>query len=311
MLPIVIVALVVITIFAVLAVQFLSTIYLGTVRNTTVGEVTDNSVTLTWDKVNSANGYHVYQQSEESDSYMQVASTDENPSYTVTDLKQATVYNFYVKAFNGNNESEEYIPLEGVCTLPEKEEIVSIISDKAGSVLIEWKQNSDADGYIVEYHAAGADYSPGNQIVIENPEKTSTRLTDLEVNKEISVRVSAFCNGDPKIVGQPSDEKVHTVWDGKSELPGQKTENKNDNNGGQSQTPATTPAQSETDNNSAASDQYADSSADIYSGDDYAAVGDYSGDSVYGADGVYGDGAVYGDGVVGYDDLGAGGYGIY
>lgn len=313
--PIVIVVLVLIGIFAVLAVQFMSTVNLDTVQNTTFSDVTENSVTLHWDKVGSANGYHIYQKKENYDNFMQIATTDENTTYTVTDLDQATHYTFFVKAFNGSNESEKYIPLENVCTLPEKEEIVSLTSDKAGALLVEWKQNSSADGYVIEFHTAGADYRPEDKIYIDSSDTTLSHINNLEQNKEVGVRVSAYCNdaSGSKIVGAPSDEKTRKVWDGKTEQPGQKSDKKTENKNGQTNTTAPTQAaESYTEDYNSYSDQYSEqyddsSSYDYYysqSGGEYGdGSGDYSGDAAQG----YGDSGYGGDG--GYGGYGDGSYG--
>lgn len=215
--PIVAASIVLIAVLGVLIAQFLSTVNLDTVRNTAVESATSNSITLKWDKVDSASGYHIYQRNENEDDYQQIASTDENPVYTVSNLTQATKYSFYVKAFNGNNESEDFIPLENVTTQPEKQEIVSISSDQAGAIRVEWKLNSKADGYIIEFHTEGKDYRDDNKIVVDKSDITINRITELTPNITIGVRVSSYCGSNPRVVGEPSDEKSVKVWDGNSD----------------------------------------------------------------------------------------------
>lgn len=225
--PIVVAAVVLIAVLAVLITQFLSTVNLDTVRNTVVEASTADSITIKWDPVDSAAGYHIYQRNENEDNYQQIASTEDASatSLTVANLTQATKYSFYVKAFNGNNESEDFIPLENVYTQPEKQEIISLSSDQAGAIRVEWKLNSKADGYIIEFHTDGKDYRDENRIIVDRSDVTINRITELSPNITIGVRVSSYCGKDPRVVGEPSEEKSVKVWDGVSDQ--NKTDDKN------------------------------------------------------------------------------------
>ena len=209
--PIAIVGVILLGVFGVLAFNFFSTVNLDAVRNTHVHETTDHSITLSWDQVDKAAGYHVFQKKDDSDNYLQIATT-EDLYYIVYDLEQATPYSFYVKAFNGNNESQDFTPLENVWTLPQKEEITQISSKSSGVIHLEWTPNSKADGYLVEFHTVGKPYRDENKNVIESGDITSFDITELIPQVNIGVRVTAYFNRDgEQVMGTPSEEKTVRV----------------------------------------------------------------------------------------------------
>ncbi|GAA2453240.1 glycoside hydrolase family 18 protein [Streptomyces macrosporus] len=72
----------------------------------TVGSTTSSSITLTWNTVQGATGYHVYQ----GDRRVQSV---QGTSATVTGLKPATSYEFRVSAVNGAGESAKSAPVTG------------------------------------------------------------------------------------------------------------------------------------------------------------------------------------------------------
>ena len=123
-----------------------------------------------------------------------------------------TPYSFYVKAFNGNNESQDFTPLENVWTLPQKEEITQISSKSSGVIHLEWTPNSKADGYLVEFHTVGKPYRDENKNVIESGDITSFDITELIPQVNIGVRVTAYFNRDgEQVMGTPSEEKTVRV----------------------------------------------------------------------------------------------------
>ena len=191
--------------------EWMLSVNLDAVQNTHVHETTDHSITLSWDQVDKAAGYHVFQKKDDSDNYLQIATT-EDLYYIVYDLEQATPYSFYVKAFNGNNESQDFTPLENVWTLPQKEEITQISSKSSGVIHLEWTPNSKADGYLVEFHTVGKPYRDENKNVIESGDITSFDITELIPQVNIGVRVTAYFNrDDEQVMGTPSEEKTVRV----------------------------------------------------------------------------------------------------
>jgi ABC-type Fe3+/spermidine/putrescine transport system ATPase subunit len=67
--PIVIASLIFLSVFGVLATRFMARVNLGTVENTYIHETTSFSLTLAWDAVDNAEGYHVYQKKNDSEEY--------------------------------------------------------------------------------------------------------------------------------------------------------------------------------------------------------------------------------------------------
>lgn len=212
--PVVAACLLFLAFFGVLALHFIASSNLAEVPNVHPHEITDFSITLAWDPVDHAEGYHVFQRKNNSDDYLQIASTGDL-YYIVYDLEQATDYSFYVKAYNGNNESKTYMPLENISTLLRQEYITDISSTEAQNVHVEWERNEVADGYLLEFHTIGKNFSDENKITIHEGEPNVYNITGLKPLDHIGVRVTAFANRDGKqILGTPSNEKAIRVSDG-------------------------------------------------------------------------------------------------
>lgn len=212
--PVVAFCLLFLAFFGVLALHFVAISNLAEVPNVHPHEITDFSITLAWDPVDHAEGYHVFQRKNNSEDYLQIASTGDL-YYIVYDLEQATDYSFYVKAYNGNNESKTYMPLENISTLLKQEYITNITSTEAQTVHVEWDTNEAADGYYLEFHTIGKNFSEENKITIHEGEPNVYNITGLKPLDHIGVRVTSFANRDGKqILGTPSNEKAIRVSDG-------------------------------------------------------------------------------------------------
>ena len=59
--PIAVIGGILLIVFAILAIRFFASANLGSVKNVKVHEATDHSITLSWDQVDNAAGYHVFQ----------------------------------------------------------------------------------------------------------------------------------------------------------------------------------------------------------------------------------------------------------
>ena len=214
--PIVIAALLFLSVFGVLATRFMARVNLGRVENPYIHETTSFSLTLAWDAVDNAEGYHVYQKKENSEDYQQIDST-ENLYDIVYGLQQATTYSFFVKAYSGSYESRDYIPVDNVYTIPNSGNITEIYSSSAGTIHVGWQHNNRADGYLLEFRTAGKDYRDENRIMIDRGDSTEYNITSLKVNDVIGVRVSSyFIHEGEKIFGEPSVEHEIKVSDGTS-----------------------------------------------------------------------------------------------
>lgn len=214
--PIVIASLIFLSVFGVLATRFMARVNLGTVENTYIHETTSFSLTLAWDAVDNAEGYHVYQKKNDSEEYQQIDST-ENLYDIVYGLQQATTYSFYVKAYSGTYESRDYIPVENVYTYPNSGNITEIYSASSGTIHVGWQGNNRADGYLLEFRTAGRDYRDENRILIERTDSTEYNITSLKANDVIGVRVSSyFIHDGEKVFGEPSVEHEIKVSDGTS-----------------------------------------------------------------------------------------------
>ena len=212
--PIVIASLLFLSVFGVLATRFMARVNLGRVENPYIHETTSFSLTLAWDAVENAEGYHVYQKKDNSEEYQQIDST-ENLYDIVYGLQQATTYSFYVKAYSGTYESRDYIPVDDVYTYPNSGNITEIYSASSGTIHVGWQGNNRADGYLLEFRTAGRDFRDENRILIERTDSTEYNITSLKANDVIGVRVSSyFIHNGEKIFGDPSVEHEIKVSDG-------------------------------------------------------------------------------------------------
>ena len=111
---------------------------------------TTNSVTLTWESVDGADGYRVYQydfNKKASDKLSDVTST----SYTVKNLSSGKKYRFSVKAYklvDGVKQWSNVYTIVRTATQPASVTKITV-SPKSASVALSWTKISGVDGYIV------------------------------------------------------------------------------------------------------------------------------------------------------------------
>ena len=179
------------------------------VENIQASQVTADSVTLSWDKIGKAEGYNIYQMQSGADGYSKAASVEGADTMTcaVSGLEQATIYNFCVKAYYEDTESPEVIPLENVCTLPEKPEINRCSLDNKGTMQLEWTKNEKASGYRVDLKKADdADFSDSDAIIINSKDENKREIPNLDASAKYTVRIASFlAAGDAKLLGVYSD----------------------------------------------------------------------------------------------------------
>ena len=179
------------------------------IENIKATEVTDTSVSLTWDKLSRAEGYNIYIMQSGADGYSKATSVEgaDTVTCTVGDLEQATIYNFCVKAHYEDTESPEVIPLENICTLPEKPEITRSSLDDKGTMQLEWTKNEKANGYRVDIKKADAeDFAESDAIIINSKDENKREIPNLDTSVKYTVRVASFLSaGEEKLVGVFSD----------------------------------------------------------------------------------------------------------
>ncbi len=170
-----------------------------------VEKASSNSITFSWKKASSADGYFIYVADEENKEYEKAATIKDGSKkeYTLKNLEQATVYKFYITAYKGDSEiveSKEH-PSIGACTLPETQKIQSLESTDVGLMKVRWVINSNAKGYQLQYvQGDGSDFSSAKTVNIKDKAKPYYSVNKLKEKKQYSVRVRTYISYKDKTV---------------------------------------------------------------------------------------------------------------
>ena len=121
--------------------------------NVSIGARTDTSVTLKWDKNETANGAVVEMYSGGQWKTVAVKTSNTAVSHKITGLKASTTYKFRVRAFI-NDESGKIYSVYNVtlteATAPSAVANFRTVISARTAVRFNWNRNASADGYIVE-----------------------------------------------------------------------------------------------------------------------------------------------------------------
>lgn len=195
---------------------------LSPVASVSASEISDSTMRLSWEKVERADGYHIYMCKNGGDDFDLYKSIEDPDVLTheLSDLDQATPYSFYITAFNRYVESENSAVLKNACTLPAQPS-VELSSEEKGMIRAKWSKNEKADGYVLQYKRDGEEYTDEHTIRIEGNDRASLDIVDLEPEERYTVRVYAYLNKDSELKGAFSNEKSIEVFQNviESEIP--------------------------------------------------------------------------------------------
>jgi len=169
-----------------------------------VESTSSSSVSFSWKKVSSADGYIIYKSENGAD--WEKAAQIKNPKtkeFNLKKLSQATEYKFYITAYKNSKklvESKAH-PEVAACTLPDKQELVNVESPDAGQLTAKWTINSKAEGYQLQYvQGDGKDFSEAKSVTVRDKAKSSFTVSDLEVKKTYSARVRSYIHYNKELV---------------------------------------------------------------------------------------------------------------
>ena len=149
-----------------------------------------SAVKLTWNKVNGAAGYIVYQYNTSTSKWVRVAKTGNVNTYTVTGLKAGTNYKYAIKAYktvSGTEYSSASYPTLTTSTKPAKVSFTAK-SSAAKKITYSWSKVTGATNYIVYYRVKGA--SKWSSVKVANT-VTARTITGLTSGKTYEVTVKA------------------------------------------------------------------------------------------------------------------------
>lgn len=125
------------------------------VKHIEMTENTVNSITVSWKKVHTAQGYRIYNFDENDKKFVKLADVNgiDNCSYKIENLEGGTVYKLKVTAyktfFKTQHESDEGKVIT-VYSLPDVPDL-KVYSENEGLLNARWKEQKNAEGYLVEY----------------------------------------------------------------------------------------------------------------------------------------------------------------
>ncbi len=182
---------------------------LGSVSNIK-SNPTFNSVKLSWDKVNNADGYIVYKYDNAKKNWIRVAKTQmAKNSYTVSKLNASTAYKFAVKAYktvNGKELTSPSYPTAQVVTRPGVVSGFKAASNSTNSVKLSWNKTVRADGYIVYRY----DYNKKTWIRLTKTSGTNYTATGLASGTSYKFAVKAYNTINGKEWGGSSLTQLNT-----------------------------------------------------------------------------------------------------
>ena len=161
---------------------------IDSVENFAITNTTPSSITLGWDKNNSAEGYIIEQYI--SGKWTQIADIDDNATteHEVTGLTPDTAYKFRIKAYNSNAEGN-YTDTLTATTQAVKVEGFTSPSKSTTAIRLGWTKNAYATGYIVEQY----DGTKWVQIADITDNTTVTyKVTDLKPGTAYKFRMKAY-----------------------------------------------------------------------------------------------------------------------
>ena len=165
--------------------------YPSRVTNLKLTGRTANSLTISWDKNASSDGYliELYQ----SGKWVNVTkiTNKATTSYRVTGLKAGTAYLFRIRAYvkTGNTTlSSSYLNTIAARTLPAAVTGFKLTARTSTSIKLGWDKNASAGGYIVEQ------YKNGKWVSVAKLSKatTSYRVTGLKAGATYKFRIKAY-----------------------------------------------------------------------------------------------------------------------
>ena len=170
----------------------------------------EKGIVLTWKRINGATKYEIYRKISRSNTFHKVKTITSGSIVQWTDTKATAngkTYQYYIVASKGSVRGANSASVKNVfVTRP----VIGKLTEKAGAkLLLQWKRNSAANGYQIQY-GTNSNMS-GTQNVYVNDNKTvSMTFSSLKKGRKYYVRIRTY-----KIV---SGKKYYSAWSQQSAL---------------------------------------------------------------------------------------------
>lgn len=187
-------------------------------------QISPTTVKISWhlSKMSYCHGFEIAQYNTSSKKYSHVAYVAENKtSYTVSNLKKDTLYNFAVRAYinvNGKKYFGEYSKAYAARTSPAETSLSSVKYVSDGKMKVSWKKVSGVSGYIIKYSTSSSFKDNGTTctLVVSGEKNTSKTISGL-AKKKYYVKVSTYKTASKvKYMSDYSRTKTCTIKKGVS-----------------------------------------------------------------------------------------------
>lgn len=167
---------------------------------------TASSVTFSWDRNTTADGYILEVADNGTWKTAAVKEGNGSVSHKFTDLKSATWYRFRLRTYVVSNDKKLYrteYPVIAEMTAPETITGVSLGARTASTISLKWNKNTTTSGCIIEQYINGA----WKIIVTKNSQSSvSHKITGLTSSTEYKFRLRSFrVSGEKRVYGSYSD----------------------------------------------------------------------------------------------------------
>ena len=133
----------------------------GTTNPTNISGVkaasTANSVTISWDKNDSATGYFVQQYKNGAWTHVRQLARNTATTFTASGLTPSTKYQYRIRAYYTDGTSTTYSDYKYVSPTTRPSNITGVkVTSTANTVTLSWDKNNSATGYFVQQYKNGA-----------------------------------------------------------------------------------------------------------------------------------------------------------
>ncbi|MGN0151437.1 MAG: leucine-rich repeat protein [Wujia sp.] len=177
--------------------------YVGT--TTISGAVNaSNGITLTWKRVSGATKYEIYRKASGASKYSRVKTITSGSTVKWTDTRAAgngKTYQYYIVACKGSVKGANSSSIKAVFV--SRPTLSKLTEKTGGKMLVQWKKNSSASGYQIQY-GIGSSMSGAKTVSVSSRNTVSKVLSGLNKNKKYYVKIRTY-----KTV---SGKKYYSAW---------------------------------------------------------------------------------------------------
>ena len=183
----------------------------ATLKGFTYSARTATTVSLKWNKTNSADGYVIQQYKGGKWTTIKTITKNSTVSYKVSKLKPSTSYNFRIRAYKKDGTTKVYgaYVSKKVMTTPSSVKSFTYKARTKTTITLKWAKNTSASGYVIQQ------YKGGKWTTIKTITKNSTvsyKVSNLKKNTSYKFRIKAYkTSSGSKIYGVNTTKTIKTL----------------------------------------------------------------------------------------------------